>query len=260
MRMKKRHEELTRAEFDAWLGDQFPGQHARWMEPPSQEPRPDWFLNINTTEYAVEATSIVPTVKEGRRTVLEFSISAAIGDFIDAIQEQAFAEGILHGAYAIGLGPMPNNRALRARVTSSVLDFIRSTKDQPTSDLVILDHVGDCDIIVQKLHMGLDYLAEYIDLGTKSEAEVTEDFRAQFAASIERKSSLYQGFSRPVVLLLLDGFHIVDTRVWLEAAHSVAATSTFAAVFRIKPANPPLLLAANSRDWPPSGWSIGPAA
>ncbi len=247
--MKKRHEQLARSEFENWLRPRFPGEDMRWEEPPNSDPRPDWYLFLNHVQYAVEATSVVPTVTLGKSTVLEGSISAGIGDFIDDVQRRAEDEGILQGAYAIAIGPMPNHRATRRRITEGILQFIRRTRDLGMTDPVSIGRVGQYDVTIQKMHAGGNYLAETVDLGIRSDAEVAEDFRLQLRSSVERKASRYAGFRSPVILLILDGFHIVDASEWLSAPASIEAISVFDAVFRIKPANPPLLMASRGSIW-----------
>lgn len=252
--MKRRHEEIARSEFADWLLESVPGSDVSWREPPAGQDHPDWYLDLNGTTYAVEATTIVPTIGDGKNTVLEPTISAAIGDFIDRVEAKANAEGCLVGAYAVSLGPMPNSRKVRERVSSRILEYVRATKDQPIAELRTVDHVGGHAVEVQKFHMGRNYLAEMIDLGTRSESEVREDFRDRLRTQVERKSARYTSFENPVLLLLLDGFHIVDPEDWLDAASSIPSISQFEAVFRIKPVNKPLLLFSESQMWN----SIGP--
>ena len=247
--MKGRHEEIARSEFADWLTQSLPDAKLSWYEPPQGQDHPDWYLDLNESTYAVEATTIVPTISEGKNTVLEPSISAALGDFIDRIEAKARSEGCLVGAYAVAIGPMPNDRKVRQRVSSRILDFLRETRDETASKPRIVDRVGQYVVEVQKFHLGLNYLVELVDLPARSESETNEDFRHQLKKQIDRKSTHYAGFENPVLLLLLDGFHIVDPSEWRDAASSLLSSGEFDAVFRIKPANKPLLLCSQSPIW-----------
>lgn len=245
----KPHEELARSEFERWLNKQFPAQDIIWVNPPTSEPRPDWYVTFENVMYGVEATSVVPNVNQGKSLVLESSISGDIGEFLKEIERKALAEGILVGSYGIAIGPIPNNQDRRKQITSRVLEYLRTTMDQSKAEPAFIDHVGEYDITVQKFYPGQNYLAELTDLGTRSDVEVIEDFQQKVRASLERKASLYKNFGLPVILLVLDGFHIVDPTIWVETASTIKASSSFEAVFRIKPANPPLLLFTLNDIW-----------
>ncbi len=246
--MKKHHERVSQTLFDDWLKGTLAGQSIRWSDSP--DPHPDWFLYIDDLEFGVEATTIVPTVKQGRNLVLEPSVSASIHDFIDQVEEMARSEGILRGGYTIALGPMPSGRAFRDRISNAILDYIRQTKDFDRAEPEIVDNSGEYICEVQKVSNARNYLAEWIDLGVRSETEINDDLATRLRDMIGRKSERYVEFSLPTVLLLLDGFHIAEPVKWIEYARKVDAIKKFEAVFRIKPANKPLLLYARLGTWP----------
>jgi hypothetical protein len=251
--MKKRHEEIARSEFANLIAKSFTDSRVSWHEPPRGQDHPDWYLDFNGTRYAVEATTIVPNIGDGRGVILEPSITASIGDFIAGVEARAIKEGSLIGAYAVSLAPMPNNRKIQDRVASRILGHLRATKDLPTTELCTVDSIGGQPVEMQKFHMGGNYLAELIHLGTRSEVEIRDNLCKQLRAQVERKSARYEGCADPVVLLLLDGFHIADPKDWLDAAATISSIGRFDAVFRIKPANRPLLLFSQSPEWKPLG-------
>lgn len=246
--MKKPHERVSKMLFDEWLRQTFTSQSISWSEPP--EPNPDWFLYLNGIEYWVETTTIVPTVKHGRHIVLEHSLFASIHDFVDQVEAEAISEGILCGGYAIALGPLPGGRAFRDRISSAVIEYIRQTKALNVAKPLIIDDSGEYIFEVRKVSNSRNYLAEWIDLGARSNTEIDDDFAARLGDMIERKAERYANFSAPTILLLLDGFHIVDREKWLDYARKIDGIKQFEAVFRIKPANNPLLLYAKSDSWP----------
>jgi hypothetical protein len=247
--MKKHHELVARIVFDDWLKDQLPSAAIRWND--SEAPHPDWYLSINDDEYWVEATTIVPRVRHGRNLILEPSLSASIHDFVDEIEDQAKASGILHGGYVLSCGPMPRRSSYRDRIVAAATRYIRDTAQLDRCEPLVLDVSGEYSVQIQKLSNTRDYLAEMVDLSFVSEAETNQDFSAQLHEMIKRKAKKYAIHSAPTILLLLDGFHIVDGAIWQAASKEVDELEEFEAVFRIKPANPPLLLFSKFDSWPP---------
>ncbi len=248
--MKKHHELVARLLFEDWLAEQLPGANIKWTE--SEDPHPDWYLSINSDEYWVEATTIVPIVRHGRNLILEPSLSASIHDFVDRIESQAKAAGILHGGYVLACGPMPRRGGFRDKIAAAAIQYIDDTSQLDRAQPLVLDDSGEYRIEIQKLSNFRDYLVEMVDLSFVSEAQTNQDFAAQLHQMISRKARKYAHHTVPTVLLLLDGFHIVDEDTWLAAAKEVDELEKFEAVFRIKPANSPLLLFSQSNLWPPA--------
>jgi len=134
--MKKRQERVAMIELDRWLRRTFPTKSISWSE--ISDPHPDWYLTIDNDSYGVEATTIVPKVKAGKSLVLEPSISASIGDFIDEVESKAISRGILSGGYAIALGHIPGGRKSRERISSAILDYIEQTKEMQSAESLVL--------------------------------------------------------------------------------------------------------------------------
>jgi len=245
--MKKRHEELSKNEFDRWLRTLKIFSSIEWVEP--SEPHPDWQLLLDGKLWFVEATTIVPTVEQGKNQIMEPTVTASISDFIDEVEDLARSEDCLSGAYTVAVGPMPSRHSFRKQIAAKSLDYIRSTKELSKAPPHIIGEYGEYVYETEKHHNSKNYVAEIIDLRFRSNVEIDDDLTAQLSMMMDRKADRYSGSSEAVLLLLLDGFHVASPDVWKNVVSSSDSARRFEAVFRIKPANDPFLLYSKMGYW-----------
>lgn len=156
--MKQLHEETSKIEFDKYIRIIFPFSQPVWEE--VENDPPDWFLTIDNTLYAVEATTIVELLGLKNNTLSSFSVSASLHNFVKSIESLAVKKGILNGTYIIKLCPIPNFSQHQRQLCKFFLNYIRNTRELPEADEKFDGYVGRNRISIRKLNNNENYVNE----------------------------------------------------------------------------------------------------
>jgi hypothetical protein len=244
--VKARHEIICREGLEQLLDAQFPHLSRKWEEPPTDPP--DWYLTLGATRFAVEATSITDQVSVGRRTLPSPSIMNSLAEFVDQIEHEASDEGILDGAYLVGLPPIPNLGEHRNELKSRFLSYIRETHNVESAPEHELGHVGNHRVSIAKLHSNSRYVAEMISLDVKSGHDAKAELAAYLTDVLTRKMEKLAAIEAPKILVVLDAYNYSHLGDWKQAMSSITMKSAFRAVVRVFPPEEPHFIWA-STDW-----------
>ncbi len=248
--MKRRHEEICRAEFDKLAKSIFPDILLEWEEVPQHLEPPDWYLTVGQTRYAVEATSITEYVKTPEAELSSASISASLSAFVNEVEESARQQGILSGAYIVSLCPIPDFPRNRAKFRNDLLDYIRQTQSLSSAPEHVLGYVEHQRVSITKAHAGDDYVAEMISFGAKWGGEAQQELTRLISDTLTTKARKLCDLSVPIVLLLLDAYNYSHLADWIPAVSMCTIKAHFSCICRIAPSDRSTILWANSPEWP----------
>lgn len=238
--MKRQHEEFTKSAFDTLLKRLFPPTAVLWEEVPQSKEPPDWYLQIGSDRYAVEATSIHISTLSGQMSSVR--ISAALHQFINQIEATAIKEGILTGTYAVSLCPIPDFPTVKEMLRQRLLDYIRDTQSVPSAPRADVWEVGYQSVSIQKLHSAEKSVAEVIFFDFKWECEIQQEISKYLTEMLEKKRAKLARVCEPVILLILDAYEQANTEQWLQAVLEIPSREAFHSICRIWPPNQATIL------------------
>lgn len=247
--MKRLHEEIAKSGFDALLRRLFPTTVILWEKVPQAQEPPDWYLQVDSDRYAVEATSIFEHISTLSGQMPSSSISAALHQFIDEIETVAVKEGILTGAYAVSLCPIPDFPAVKEDLGQRLLDYIRNTRSVPIAPRANVWEVGRRSVCIQKLHGEKRYVAEIISFDEKWEGEAQQELSRYLTTALEAKKAKLTHIREPIILLVLDAYHYADTEQWLQAVLEIPSREAFHSICRIAPPDQATILWSVQPKW-----------
>lgn len=249
--MKRRFEETTKASFDDLLKRLLPTKTIVWEEVPQAHEPPDWYLQVGTDRYAVEATSISRHYSTQTGEKPENSIIATLNRFVKEIEVTAIKEGSLSGGYIISLCTIPNFSKVKGKIREKILNYIQCTRNVSVADCCNVWEANDWPIKIQKIK-GQPNFVEFTFSGDPMlECEIKERLFKLLATSIEAKKERLKHILEPIILLVLDAFDLADDKLWNQAVLEIPAREAFHAICRIAPPEPAMILWSARRDWQP---------
>jgi len=247
--MKRRHEEIAKAEFSALVEMLFPGAAIAWEEvQPSDEP-PDWYLSIDGARYAVEATSVFEQIETKSGLLPSISVSATLHRFIDDVEATAIKEGILTGAYAVALCPIANFPEVKPQIKQALLEYIRSTRGAASAPRKGVAKIGHRTISIQKFHSKKKYVAEVISYDGKWEGEAQEEIFTLLTRIIDDKAIKLSAVPDPLILLILDAYNYANSIHWRNAISAYSSRARFECICRIAPIGHASVMYARHPKW-----------
>jgi hypothetical protein len=245
--MKQSHEERCKAEFDKLARNIFPRSQFTWEEVKNDPP--DWFLTIENIRYAVEATTIVELLESTGYQFSSVDISASLHGFVKSVEKAAINEGILNGAYAVILCPIPNFSQNQRKLRDDLMRYIRETRDLPNADEYTLGYVRHQRVSIQKMHSNTNYIAETISYGGKWESDAQKDLAQFVAQALSQKADKLRHVTDPIILLLLDGYHYSFMADWNSAVNACDSRVQFEVICRVLADEPSTILWSRSSNW-----------
>lgn len=235
--MKKAQEELCKCCFNLHLMRFVEPKHVKWEEELGQ--RPDYYLWIDGTKYAVE----VSTIPDILRTVdsEEFSVAsftATIQELVREIEAHSLREGILSGKYhAMFWGPFSNFRQARKRIEKGIVDYIRRTQRVDRAPLEMLIDQGAERCAVEKLSVEKQCIITSFSGPNlfEWEAKAQEEACRLLQCIIEWKVSLLQQVTLPKILVLEDAYPLLrGKQAYATCIPKITAIDTFETIFIVE--------------------------
>lgn len=247
--VKKRHEEISRTSFSAWLKIQNLSNKAVWTEVEQKDEPPDWYLDIGVNRLAIEATSVVDYLWEFDPPLPSFSVSASLVHLIDRVESIAKSKGPLNGAYLVSLAPIPNLRDNENWLIDELVSYVDRTRYQDSAEEYELGKLRSHTLSIVKFKSDREYVAEAISFEAKFEGQASEDLKEVLTMVFQKKEHSLREIEIPIVLLLLDAFkysHIAD---WLDVISDIDIPSIFSYIFRTQVDAPAQLLHSQGSLW-----------
>jgi hypothetical protein len=226
--MKRPDEEHCRAAYDAFLATSLPKAKRQWIE----SERPDYYLNLGSKCFAVEVTSVVDSIETARGSTPALTLEATAFRLVEETERLARHRQILRGTYVVVLGPghgFPyNGKAIQA----AALRFVAATFESERSPETPLDG-SSREFTIRKVS------SEGRQLGTvwcppavwAVNAETT--LTALLVAALKTKAQLLESERLPVVLLLLDRYHLASPEAWRAAFSNLEVPRPISSVCRV---------------------------
>lgn len=191
---------------------------------------PDFWLNIDSQEYAAEVTSIV--IEQGHH--------AACIAFKDALKNSAISEGIIKGSYCLQVTMQPQiprkNSTQWRDLSDKALSFIRDTssEDSPQNVLLLDDNEGQLSI--RKINSDGATVGLFGAPGAKWEGEIHLELQGliQDAVTTKRKKLEKKGVLNQcprIFLVLYDAYGYGDVEDVRKALMSTDDYDWFHSVF-----------------------------
>jgi hypothetical protein len=221
-----------------------------WEDVPQNREPPDWFLTINKTRYAVEATTIedfliiTPTSK-----LSAANVSATLFAFIKDIERAAIDQGILSGTYNITICPIPNFARNRQIFLDKFLCYIRQTQSLPYAEEYSLGYVRHEQVTIQKIHNKENRVMGGLLLGGRWEEEAQKDLLELVSKALVEKVYKLRSVSESKILLLLDDYHFSFMADWIKLISTCPERFHFCCISRIAPPDGSVIIWANSPEW-----------
>jgi hypothetical protein len=248
--VKKKHEEICKAEFDTLVRTIFPQSQITWDDVKNDPP--DWFLSIDNSRYAVEATSIVELSDSMGIQLSSIDVITSLHKFIKSVEKSAIEEGILNGTYVVTLCPIPNFGRIRKKLHNDLIDYVRETRDLSKAKEHILRYVRHQRISIKKEHSDKSSIGEAVSFGAKWEGDAQKELEQFVMQALTKKVEKLNKVNDPIILLLLDAFHYSFMADWVSAINLCKNRIKFHTICRIVPNKPSDILWSRSSNWKPS--------
>ena len=150
-------------------------------------------------------------------------------------ETQALGCGGLRGSYLVCLGVIEEFGAHREALIEAITQYTAKTQTVPTAPAdTILPSLGwDCTI--SKIGSEGAVIEVLWDSDAKWEQEVQRDLARLLRQAVQKKESLLADISQPLVLLVLDRYHLASARLWRSAAEQLELPQGLVALLRICP-------------------------
>lgn len=227
--MKRPDEEHCRAAYDCYLATRFPGVPRDWEE----SERPDYFLDLGNERFAVEVTSVVEVVEVRPTPLPALALEASAFRLIERLEAQARAGDELRGTYVVCLSAIHNFPAHRAGIVGAIGSFIADTRQLAAASKRPLLPSGDDSCTIAKASPDGSHLVLIWDGDAKWEGEAERELTTLLCDAVRAKSVLLAGQRLPIVLLLLDRYHLGSPAVWQRVARTLSVPEGIVALLRI---------------------------
>jgi hypothetical protein len=235
--MKKAQEEFCKCCFSINLTHFVEPSRMKWEE--ELRERPDYYLWVDETKYAVEISTIpdvLQALDSGKFSLASFI--AAIQKLIQDIEVHSLREGILAGKYHVmSWGPFSNFRQTRRRIQEGILDYIHHTQAVSKAPLEMIIDKGIERCAIEKVSAGEKRIVtsfggpNLVAWETEAQSEACE----LLESVITKKASLLQDITLPKILVLEDAYPFLEcTQVSANCIQGIAEAETFETIFIVE--------------------------
>lgn len=248
MQSKPDFEEICKRSFDTYLSTNVGAGHVAWRR--GEDP-PDYYVRVDGVTYAVEVTTVMEMVMVDSTQFPVASIVRSVYDLACEVEKQALLEGALRGHYAITIPrPIPNFTRLRPRMKERALDYIRRTKVEVSAAPEVILEWRRHECTIQKAS---DSSPKVSTVGPMTAVGFEVEFKREACRlldiAITTKADKLSHLSLPRILLLLNEYHIVDSRHYKECIPTLTSLDDFHTVFIVEDEATGYVLHTSSPDW-----------
>ncbi|MFN0195935.1 MAG: hypothetical protein ACKVT0_04275 [Planctomycetaceae bacterium] len=188
------------------------------------------------------------------RKLTEHGIRRSLEELTTRISTAAKRRGILAGAYALHLTPVPDLRAIEPALTAACLEYIALTQSRTTAERhVLARYPRGRKLSIQKVGDSSAYVGALITIDLpKRDPQVIEEIRIILTDRIEEKRRKLRRVRLAKVLLLVDSYSYGENYHWRHAAEGVAFRE-FHTVARVHSATTVQVLHSLDSQWRAAG-------
>jgi hypothetical protein len=248
--MKRADEEYCKDTFSIFLADHVGHGAFAWTEVSRKQEPPDYYLAICGERFAVEVTTLMKEVAVSNALRMSSAgISQSLIRFCEDMEDDLRERDILRGSYVLVLQPIAELRNARPFIQERIVRYIERTRDDKAAAPEILLQQGRSRLSIRKASVRGDRLYWVVHRGQgKWEGQMRNDVTTLLREALNDKRQKLDKVNEPILLLLLDRYHLASTAMWLEAAEQVQFDG-FHTVARIWQDDSTLVLHSRMLEW-----------
>ncbi len=238
-------EECCKNAFDTFLRLHYADNNIVWSD--GDEP-PDYYLELCGSKFAVEVTSVLEKATLGNKNIDHLEIDISIKRFIEDIQKDAIAEGLLKGAYIVRYKPLSDFSKQKQVIITRIKDYLQRTQNvsaAPAEDIVGQGHLR---WYIWKVHSEKSYLTRTTG-DAKWEGEAANELCDLLNKALETKVKKLGTISLPKILLLHDRFAWIDTGEWRQYLTKLSYVDNFHTIFLVSEKSDNSILNSIESSW-----------
>jgi hypothetical protein len=211
---------------------------------------PDYFLDVEGHEFAVEVTQVMETIALQHAIVSARGVSEALSRFAQAIHDAATEAGILNGTYVIHLSPVYSLPQEGPSLQEAALSYIAQTRRETRADLQWLSQAVDgTRCAIEKISNTGALVAETVGVGpAKWGPDILDETRCLLHEAVCLKGAKLKNVQGKSILLLLDAYYYGTADDWRTAA-GIVDPKPFHTIARITPNRECQVLYSQERAW-----------
>lgn len=252
--MKREDEEYCKTQFDIFLKKFLNSPETEWEEVPQKKEPPDYYLQLDSTRFAVEVTTLLEKIPVGDASpVGAAAVYKTLQDFVGGVETAAKTSGNLRGEYVLYLTPIDNFSYLRNEIQEGLLEYIRDTRNLEMASWkvvfreIVLPHQQLCQI--QKVGSKPDKVYVSVAGIPKSGADIIRDLCFLLNERLDKKVKLLKKIGEPKILLLLDEYVFSDPEDYKACLDQIPSLDSFHTLFVVQDRRNSFLLNSQHDDW-----------
>jgi hypothetical protein len=221
--MKRADEEYCKDTFSIFLADRVGHGTFAWTEVSRKREPPDYYLTICGERFAVEVTTLMAEIAVGAALRMPSAgVSQSLIKLCEDMEDDLRKRDILRGSYVLVLQPIAELRNARPFIEERIVRYVERTRDDKAAAPEILLQQGRSRLSIRKASDRRDRLYWIVHRGRgKWEGQMRNDATTLLRKALDDKRQKLDKVNVPIVLLLLDRYHLASTAMWLEAAEQV---------------------------------------
>jgi hypothetical protein len=232
--MKSESEEFCKDSFDTYLRKVALIFSPHWEEVQQEAEPPDFFLSINSTRYAVEATMLIHKLDVETKNHLPLR---TIGDFLDKfikneIEQVVRSNGYLRGAYTVVFPkPIGNFNKVKGAIQRELLSYISNTQAVTKCAPRTVYKEGRQECRIEKSHDKADKVVTSRPVISKWEGEALDEAKQLLNDRVDEKGRRLLNISNPKILLLHNKYLFADSETYKTCISDVPSRHFFHTIF-----------------------------
>jgi hypothetical protein len=247
MKPMREDEEVCKAAFHAFLTARYDLADIVWKNGDRKKP-PDYYLSLGGTKYAVEVTQLWELSSIGNKPLSDLDILVTVRRFLEEIEREASASGILTGAYSVRFKPLNNFGKLQQQIEGEITDYLRSTQNMSSAAERVIVEEDNSRWEIKKLHADRTYLSCGFTDG-KWHGEAIRDLSTLLDRVLITKARKLAAIPKPWILLIADRYPWLDHSDWHESAIGLKSIGDFHTVFLVSGDKGNHVLYSQNIDW-----------
>lgn len=240
-------EEKCKAAFHAFLTARHDLADIVWKDG-DRKKAPDYYLLLGNTKYAIEVTQLRELTSIGNKTWSYLNSLVPVTRFIEEVEGEARASGILTGAYSVKVEPLDDFGKLKQRIRREITDYLRSTQNMSSAAERVIVEEDNSGWEIRKHHADRTYLS----CGTtdsKWRGEAIRELSTLLDQVLITKARKLAAIPKPWILLLADRYPWLDHSDWHESAIGLKSIGDFHTVFLVSGDKGNRVLHSQNIDW-----------
>lgn len=250
MTNKRDDEEYCRQAFSEFISSMSPCYIQSWREIEQSDEPPDYELNLDGKDYAIEVTTLMEKVRVGDLRLPPAGIVRYLWRIVKNVEQQALDQGKLSGAYYVGfLHPIPDLHSVQDDLESFLLEYFEKTYEEERAEeaKLIIDYLHICTIA--KVFNSKSYITIGGPIFMKWEGEFNLPICSILQETITDKNQKLRMIRKPIILLLLDMYSFAESSAIKECVPKIDGLDGFHSVFIAKPNGGHFMLKSANPDW-----------